>query len=150
MEKNLKGALAGALVGAIGGPLGVGLLGFVMLSLAWTTQGWLEGWSNPEFASALAYAAGFGVLIAPFGASAGALIGVVIGGFSRWFGSEINAASFGGFIGAVVGLIAGIYITGSGDLAPFLISFIAMTVISIGVAIAAKRLHQRLIHTPLS
>ena len=144
MQTILKGALTGAVVGAIGGPIGVGLLGFLMLSLAWATQGVLEGWPGQEFYNAIAYAAGFGLLIAPFGASAGALVGVVIGGFGRWIGSEVNVGSFGGFIGAVVGVITGIFIAGGGDLAPFLISFLAMTVTGVGVALATKWLRRRL------
>ena len=96
MTNLLKGILTGAVVGAVGGPLIAGLSGSALLGLIWLASGQ---------ADQLPWVAVFGLIIAPFGASVGVIVGSIIGGVRRWFGSLLNAGSFGGLVGGIIGLL---------------------------------------------
>jgi len=143
---QLKNALTGAVVGAIGGPIIGGLSGFLILSAVWLIQGLIQQWPAEELRASLAWASVFGVLVAPLSVSAGVIVGGVIGAFGRWFGSLVNAGSFGGLVGSIIGIIAGLSLfgRGGGELSPVIVAFVAVTITGVAVALAVKKLQWRL------
>lgn len=136
----MRGGLTGAVIGAVGGPIFSGLAGFVIISLVWLAQE-LAG-ALPQSAI-LPFAAVFGVLIAPIGASIGVVVGAIIGAFDRWFGTMLNAASFGGMVGSVVGLLAAIALF-AGDIVSIGVAIITLAATGVAVGWGVKRLQQKL------
>src|SRR5262245_9225076 len=101
-SKRVGNILLGLLIGAVGGPLLAGLSGYIILCLFWSGQS-LAGTVDYSFAEIFTWVGVFAALIAPFGAFAGVIIGLVIGAFGWKFSSLANAGSFGGLIGAIIG-----------------------------------------------
>jgi hypothetical protein len=131
----LKGALTGAVAGAVGGSIVAGLMGMVLISLSWLVQG------TPE---QLPWAPVFGVLVAPMGASIGVLVGLIVGIFERWFGSLLNAGSFGGALGSLGGvLVMPVLFAGERDLASAVAAVITLALTGVVTAVGVKYLRRR-------
>jgi len=130
--KTLKRILAGLLIGAIGGPIVAGLAGAVVLAGIWLSQGLFDE---------LAWAPVFGLLLAPVGASIGALTGLLVGGLSRWFGSFVNTASFGGVLGSILGAVAAFSLfAGDPSLSPLFAAVVSLAITGVAVAVGVKYL----------
>jgi hypothetical protein len=109
-----------------------GLVGVVVLAGIWLAQGLFDE---------LAWAPVFGLLLAPIGASIGALTGLLVGGLSRWFGSFVNAASFGGLLGSGLGAMAALSLfAGDPSLSPLFAAVISLAITGAAVATGVKYL----------
>ena len=145
--KLLKSTLTGVVIGAIGGPIIAGLTGFLFLSATWFIQGLAQRWPSEEIAQIIPWTLIFGVLVAPIGAAVGVIVGSIIGAFGRWFGSLVNAGSFGGLVGSVIGLLVAFPLFGdSNEIATVVVAIVALATTGIVIAISIKQIQRR--HSP--
>jgi hypothetical protein len=143
MGNRLKTTLMAILVGVIGGPLLAGFSGFLTLSLIWIGL-WLAQGVDHNLIEIFVLAGIFALLIAPFGGSVGAVVGLIVGVFSHRFGSLLNAGSFGGMIGSIIGLFTASALFGAeGDLISVAATLVALTISGIGTAIIIKQIQWR-------
>lgn len=141
----LRRILTALIIGIIAGPILGGVLGLVLLSLGWTVQSFIEGWSSETWQNSLPYTLVFGLLIAPVCVSVGALVGGIMGAFGRFFGSLVNAASFGGAVGTGLGVLVAPLVFGGpqgGDVIAVFVGVITMGLVGSLVALLVKRIQR--------
>ena len=145
----LKGALTGVVVGVIVAPLLGGFTEFLLLIVTWYIQGLIQQWPSEDLAQIIPWAIVFVAVVTPTTIFVGTMVGLFMGVFRDIFRSWLNAGSFGGMVGSVVGLLVIPRLFGSeSEVGAIIITVVVLAITGVGVALAVKRVQQRLQNQP--